>query len=84
MLFIAMTLNSAFAGRGLMRAVMFIPWAFPTVVSARLWELMFPDTSAGVVNRVLMDLAIVGAPQAWLFAVVLQLPVDLHADDPFA
>jgi trehalose/maltose transport system permease protein len=55
-LFMAMTVNSAFAGRGLMRAVMLIPWAIPTVISARLWELMLKDTSAGIVNRVAMDL----------------------------
>ncbi|MEZ4635558.1 MAG: hypothetical protein R2873_34930 [Caldilineaceae bacterium] len=35
-LFMAMTVNSDFAGRGLMRAVMLIPWAIPTVISARL------------------------------------------------
>ena len=79
-LFMAMTVNSAFAGRGLMRAVMLIPWAIPTVVSARLWELMLKDTSAGIVNRILLDLSIIGAPKAWLSAVVLQLPAAIAVD----
>jgi trehalose/maltose transport system permease protein len=79
-LFMAMTVNSSFRGRGLMRAVMLVPWAIPTVISARLWELMLKDTSAGIVNRVLMDLRIVDAPQAWLSAVSLQLPAAIMVD----
>jgi trehalose/maltose transport system permease protein len=79
-LFMALTVNSAFRGRGLMRAVMLVPWAIPTVISARLWELMLKDTSAGIVNRVLMDVRIVDAPQAWLSAVSLQLPAAIMVD----
>jgi trehalose/maltose transport system permease protein len=79
-LFMALTVNSAFRGRGLMRAVMLIPWAIPTVISARLWELMLKDTSAGIINRVLMDVRIVDAPQAWLSAVTLQLPAAIMVD----
>src|SRR5262249_17510587 len=33
-LIIALVVNSSFKGRGLMRAVMLVPWAIPTVVSA--------------------------------------------------
>jgi len=79
-LFMALTVNSAFRGRGLMRAVMLVPWAIPTVISARLWELMLKDTSAGIINRVLMDVRIVDAPQAWLSAVSLQLPAAIMVD----
>jgi trehalose/maltose transport system permease protein len=79
-LFMALTVNSAFRGRGLMRAVMLIPWAIPTVISARLWELMLKDTSAGIINRVLMDVSVVDAPQAWLSAVSLQLPAAIMVD----
>ena len=79
-LFMALTVNSDFAGRGMMRAVMLIPWAIPTVISARLWELMLKDTSAGIVNRVLLDLQVISAPQAWLSAVTLQLPAAIMVD----
>jgi trehalose/maltose transport system permease protein len=79
-LFMALTVNSAFAGRGVMRTVMLIPWAIPTVISARLWELMLKDTSAGIVNRVAMDLGMIDAPQAWLSAVALQLPAAIMVD----
>jgi trehalose/maltose transport system permease protein len=79
-LFMAMTVNSAFRGRGVMRAVMLVPWAIPTVISARLWELMLKDTGAGIINRVLMDVHLVDAPQAWLSAVSLQLPAAIMVD----
>jgi trehalose/maltose transport system permease protein len=79
-LFMAMTVNSSFAGRGLMRAVMLVPWAIPTVISARLWELMLKDTSAGIVNRILMDLSLIDSPQAWLSDASLQLPAAIMVD----
>ncbi len=86
-LFIAMTVHSSFRGRGAMRAVMLIPWAIPTVVSARLWELMLKDTSAGVVNRFLMSVGAIDAPQAWLTTSSLQLPsvimIDVWKTAPF-
>lgn len=86
-LFVALVVNSSFRGRGLMRAVMLIPWAIPTVISARLWELILKDTSAGIMNRVLMDFGFIDAPQAWLSATSLQLPaaimVDVWKTSPF-
>ncbi len=86
-LFMALTVNSSFAGRGIMRAVMLIPWAIPTVISARLWELMLKDTSAGIINRVMLDLGMINQPQAWLSEPSLQLPaaimVDVWKTSPF-
>ncbi len=86
-LFIALTVHSEFRGRGAMRAVMLIPWAIPTVVSARLWELMLKDTSAGVVNRALMMVGAIDSPQAWLTTSALQLPsaimIDVWKTAPF-
>ena len=79
-LFMATTVNSEFVGRGLMRAAMLVPWAIPTVISARLWELMLKDTSAGIVNRILMDIGIFDAPQAWLANISLQLPAAIMVD----
>ncbi len=79
-LFIAVIVNSRFRGRGLMRAVMLVPWAIPTVISARLWELMLKDTSAGIVNKVMMDLSLISSPQAWLSEPSLQLPAAIMVD----
>lgn len=79
-LFMASVVNSRFRGRGIMRAVMLVPWAIPTVISARLWELMLKDTSAGIVNKVMMDLSLIDAPQAWLSEPSLQLPAAILVD----
>src|SRR5712691_12386969 len=46
---IALVVNSGFKGRGVMRAMMLVPWAIPTVVSARMWQWMYNDIY-GVIN----------------------------------
>ena len=48
-LVIALTLNAHMPGRGLLRAAVLIPWAIPTVVSAKMWGWMLHDLY-GVVN----------------------------------
>src|SRR5688572_3448698 len=40
---IALVLNEVFRGRGLLRAVVLIPWAIPTVVSSQMWRFIFND-----------------------------------------
>ena len=40
---IALVLNETFRGRGLLRAIMLIPWAIPTVVSSQMWRFIFND-----------------------------------------
>lgn len=79
-LFMALVVNSKFFGRGAMRAVMLVPWAIPTVISARLWELMLKDTSAGIFNKILMDLHFIDSPQAWLSDPTLQIPTAIIVD----
>ncbi len=86
-LFIAMVVNSNFKGRGLMRAVMLVPWAIPTVISARLWELMFRDNQSGIINKILLDLGAIPQSQSWLTNSSLQLNaivmVDVWKTTPF-
>jgi len=62
---IALVLNSTFPGRGLLRAAVLIPWAVPTVVSAKMWTWMFNDIY-GVVNHILVLLGVLDQPVAWL------------------
>ena len=52
-LLIALVLNAEFRGRGLVRAAILIPWAIPTVVSARMWGWMLND-QFGVINYILI------------------------------
>ena len=64
-LIIALVVNSSFKGRGAMRAVMLVPWAIPTVVAAKMWQLMLDDVF-GVINDILMKLHIISHPHAWI------------------
>ncbi|RKH30691.1 sugar ABC transporter permease [Corallococcus sp. AB030] len=78
---LALLLNRAFPGRGLLRASVLVPWAIPTVVSARLWAWMFnPDY--GLINRLLGGAEInwLGAPGYALHAAIL---VDVWKTTPF-
>lgn len=61
---IAMVLHRTFPGRGLVRAAILIPWAIPTVVSARIWGWLLND-QYGFINHVLSALGIIDHPIAW-------------------
>ena len=58
---IALAINQAFRGRGLVRAAILVPWAFPTVISAVMWRLMFQD-QVGIINYVVNALGIISQP----------------------
>lgn len=47
----ALVMNHALRGRGIVRASILVPWAIPTVVSALLWKWIF--NSNGVANAML-------------------------------
>jgi len=61
----ALVMNEVFRGRGLLRAVVLIPWAIPTVVSSQMWRFIFNDRY-GLFNFVLFgnDTARYFAPMA--------------------
>ncbi|HEV2148062.1 MAG TPA: sugar ABC transporter permease [Longimicrobiaceae bacterium] len=63
-LFLALAMNRAFRGRGLVRAAVLVPWAIPTVVAALLWRFLF-DSQAGVVNAALLGAGVVDEPPVW-------------------
>lgn len=83
---IALLLNGHFPGRGLMRAAMLVPWAIPTVVSAKMWGWMLND-QFGVINDALMRIGLITEPVAWLADPSLALPsvtlVDVWKTTPF-
>jgi trehalose/maltose transport system permease protein len=58
---IALAINRAFKGRGLVRAAVLVPWAFPTVISAVMWRLMFQD-QIGVINEVANAIGLISEP----------------------
>ena len=58
---IALAINQAFRGRGLVRAAVLVPWAFPTVISAAMWRLMFQN-QVGIIQYVANALGLISEP----------------------
>jgi ABC-type sugar transport system permease subunit len=56
----ALMMNRAFPGRGIVRAVILIPWAIPTAVTAKMWSVVFDPQ--GILNHLL------GAHYQWTSA----------------
>ena len=85
-LFLALAMNRAFRGRGLVRAAVLVPWAIPTVVAALLWRFLF-DAQAGIVNSVLIDVGVLREPLVWfIHASTAWVPVilaDVWKTTPF-
>ncbi|HNP71529.1 MAG TPA: sugar ABC transporter permease [Kouleothrix sp.] len=86
-LIVALTIHSNFKGRGLVRTAMLIPWAIPTVVSARMWAWMYNDVF-GVINDLLVTrLGVLDHKLAWVADPVLTLPsliaIDVWKTTPF-
>ena len=85
-LIIALVVNSNFKGRGLMRAVMLVPWAIPTVVAAKMWQWMLDDTY-GVINDLGVRLHILSHSRAWISdpstALGAVCAVDIWKTTPF-
>lgn len=85
-LIVALVLNCNFRGRGLVRAAVLIPWAIPTIVSAKMWSWMLND-QFGIINHMFLGLGIIDKPLAWtadpdllMTAVVM---VDVWKTTPF-
>ncbi|GMR03491.1 MAG: sugar ABC transporter permease [Thermodesulfovibrionia bacterium] len=77
---VAVLLNRTFKGKGFMRAVVLIPWAVPTVVSAKMWEWIY-NTDFGILNYIL------GTDINWLgstfWAINAAIFMDVWKTTPF-
>ena len=85
-LIIALVVNSSFKGRGFTRAAMLIPWAIPTVVSARMWAWMYNDVY-GVFNDLFQKLHLIDRNIAWVaeprYSLAAISAVDIWKTTPF-
>jgi multiple sugar transport system permease protein/N,N'-diacetylchitobiose transport system permease protein len=64
-LLFALLLNGRFPGVSLLRALVILPWAIPTNVSAALWKwILHPDY--GALNALLKWMGLIGEYQSWL------------------
>lgn len=85
-LLVALVLNAEFKGRGLVRAAILVPWAIPTIVSAKMWGWMLND-QFGIINDMMMNIGLIDQKIAWtanvgtaMFAVLI---VDIWKTTPF-
>ncbi len=83
---VALLLNQEFKGRAWVRTAVLVPWAIPTIVSAKMWGWMLND-QFGVINNYLLALGLISQKIAWtaepayaLWTVVL---VDVWKTTPF-
>jgi trehalose/maltose transport system permease protein len=83
---VALVLNASFPGRGIVRAAVLIPWAVPTIVSAKMWGWMLND-QFGIINHALMGLGLISHPLAWIanpdLAMTSVIMVDVWKTTPF-
>lgn len=78
-LVLALALNRAYRGRGLVRTAVVLPWAIPTVVAALVWSFMF-DSQVGIVNALAVDAGLMQAdrPLVWfVHATAAWVPIIL-------
>jgi len=83
---VALVLNAEFKGRGVVRAAVLIPWAIPTIVSAKMWAWMLND-QFGILNDMLLGLGLIGQKIAWTAspdtAMIAVVIVDVWKTTPF-
>lgn len=83
----ALILNAKFKGRGVIRGIVLLPWATPSVLVALMW-LWILDPNLGILNHLLRAVGLQGGrPIAWLADQHLALPtlmgIDIWQGIPF-
>jgi trehalose/maltose transport system permease protein len=83
---VAMLLNQDFKARMLVRTAVLVPWAIPTVVSARMWGWMLHD-QFGLINQMLVDWGVISEKIAFTadpaYAMWTVIAVDVWKTTPF-
>jgi multiple sugar transport system permease protein len=82
----ALVMHQAFRGRPLLRAVVLVPWAILTVVTAITWRTIF-EPELGFVNSMLNSLSLPGGDIVWLgeegYALAVMILADVWKTAPF-
>ncbi len=83
---VAMLLNQDFKGRGIVRTAVLVPWAIPTIVSAKMWGWMLHD-QFGLINQLLIDWGFISQKIAFTadpnYALWTVVAVDVWKTTPF-
>ena len=83
---VAMLLNQEFKGRAIVRTAVLVPWAIPTIVSAKMWGWMLHD-QFGLINQLLVDWGVIAQKIAFTadpdYALWTVVAVDVWKTTPF-
>jgi len=83
---VALALNESMPARGIIRSIMILPWAIPTLVAVLIWMWMYSDVG-GVFNHVLLGTGLVERPVLFLsdpvLAMVSVIVVNVWRGFPF-
>lgn len=76
---LALLMNQKFRGQGLVRTAILVPWAIPTIVTAKMFSWMFHD-QYGMINHILLSWGVIDGPLAWIAEPDLSLWAVVIAD----
>ena len=62
---VALLLDQEFFGRTLVRALLILPWALPTIVNAMMWRLIY-NPEFGSLNALLLQFGFIDTYRSWL------------------
>jgi ABC-type sugar transport system permease subunit len=86
-LLIALVLNQKFVGRGLVRGLVILPWALPTIVNGVMWRWIY-NARYGALNSLLFQLGIIDSYKIWLkdpfIALNLVMVANIWKETPVA
>ncbi len=83
---VALLMNQKVPGNRILKGVVLIPWAIPTVVSAKMWEWIY-NGDFGILNFTLQSMGLLDAPVNWLgdplWAMASIIVADVWKTAPF-
>jgi multiple sugar transport system permease protein len=83
----ALALHRDFPGRGILRAILIIPWVISAVAASYIWKWIY-HSNFGVIGAVLVELGLASRPPNFIDSVSTVLPslivVNIWREFPFA
>jgi multiple sugar transport system permease protein len=76
---VALLLDREFAGRAILRALLVLPWALPTIVNAMMWRLIY-NPGFGSFNALLKQIGLIDQYRSWLGDPDLAMNMVILAD----
>ncbi len=73
---VALILNDDFAGRGVARVIIMLPWAISLTMTAIVWRWTL-NGQAGMLNATLFELGLIDQPVEWLATAGAAFPIEI-------